>query len=84
MGTASSVDHADDNTASEEEKVDYSSDTAGCEVHTAHTAQDDDKQSAILSIPYADYEYPFENLVFEGGGAKGAVYIGCLQVCIII
>lgn len=34
----------------------------------------------IGQIPYQDYEYPFENLVFEGGGAKGQVYIGGLQV----
>ncbi|GAB1601046.1 uncharacterized protein LOC115216501, partial [Argonauta hians] len=27
-----------------------------------------------------DYEYPFENLVFEGGGNKGIAYCGCLKV----
>lgn len=35
---------------------------------------------SIVEIDYKKYEYPFENLVFEGGGAKGQVYIGCLQV----
>ena len=40
-------------------------------------------REAIGSIPYTEYDYPFENLVFEGGGAKGAVYIGCLQVCML-
>ena len=25
-------------------------------------------------------EYPFENLVFEGGGSKGMAYVGALQV----
>jgi len=34
----------------------------------------------ISQIPYEEYEYPFENLVFEGGGAKGQVYVGCMQV----
>lgn len=37
-------------------------------------------QQDISAIPYAEYEYPFENLVFEGGGAKGQVYVGCLRV----
>lgn len=34
----------------------------------------------IDKIDYRAYEYPFENLVFEGGGAKGQVYVGALQV----
>lgn len=28
------------------------------------------------------YEYPFENLVFEGGGNKGVAYCGSLMVSI--
>lgn len=39
-----------------------------------------DHAEVIADIPYQQYEYPFENLVFEGGGAKGQVYIGCLEV----
>ncbi|CAI9728168.1 XP_036362369.1uncharacterized protein LOC115216174 [Octopus vulgaris] len=31
-------------------------------------------------IDLKDYEYPFENLVFEGGGNKGIAYCGCLHV----
>ncbi len=27
-----------------------------------------------------DYEFPFENLVFEGGGSKGLAYCGAVQV----
>ena len=38
------------------------------------------KMTSVLEAHYHDYDYPFENLVFEGGGAKGQVYIGCLQV----
>ena len=34
----------------------------------------------IKRIPYKEYEYPFENIVFEGGGPKGAVYLGVMQV----
>lgn len=34
----------------------------------------------IRDIPYQDYEYPFENIVMEGGGAKGLAYVGALQV----
>ena len=36
--------------------------------------------TSVLEAHYHDYDYPFENLVFEGGGAKGQVYVGCLQV----
>lgn len=28
------------------------------------------------------YEFPFENIVFEAGGAKGIAYIGALRVSI--
>ena len=28
----------------------------------------------------SNHEYPFENLVFEGGGSKGMAYVGALQV----
>ncbi len=26
------------------------------------------------------YEYPFENVAFEGGGNKGSAYMGALRV----
>lgn len=29
---------------------------------------------------YKGYPFPFENLVFEGGGNKGMAYVGALQV----
>ena len=38
------------------------------------------RMTSVLEAHYQDYDYPFENLVFEGGGAKGQVYVGCLQV----
>mgnify|MGYP001801457567 CR=1 FL=1 len=34
----------------------------------------------IKHIDYKKYEYDFENIVFEGGGAKGIVYAGALEV----
>ena len=34
----------------------------------------------IKLIDYQKYEYDFENIVFEGGGAKGIVYVGALEV----
>ena len=34
----------------------------------------------IKLIDYQKYEYDFENIVFEGGGAKGNVYAGALEV----
>ncbi len=30
------------------------------------------------------YEFPFENLVFEAGGAKGIAYIGAVRVSDVI
>ncbi len=30
---------------------------------------------------FSSCDYPFENLVFEGGGNKGTAYVGALQVC---
>lgn len=32
---------------------------------------------------YKGYAFPFENLVFEGGGNKGMAYVGALQVFLI-
>lgn len=34
----------------------------------------------IRNIDYKKYEYKFDNIVFEGGGAKGIVYVGVLEV----
>ena len=36
----------------------------------------------IRAIDYKKYSYDFENIVFEGGGAKGAVYVGALEVSV--
>jgi len=33
---------------------------------------------------YAGFDFPFENLVFEGGGNKGMAYVGALQVIIVL
>ena len=38
------------------------------------------KQDQISKIQYLDYEFPFENLALEGGGVKGLVYAGAMQV----
>lgn len=32
---------------------------------------------------YKGFPFPFENLVFEGGGNKGMAYVGALQVCFL-
>ena len=36
--------------------------------------------SSIRLIEYENYEYPFENVVFEGGGNKGLAYCGAVKV----
>lgn len=40
------------------------------------------KGDELSSINVRDYvdQFPFENIVFEGGGAKGVVYPGALLV----
>ena len=30
---------------------------------------------------FQDYDFAFENLVLEGGGAKGIAYVGAMKVC---
>lgn len=35
---------------------------------------------SIEDLYMSKHEYPFENLVFEGGGSKGMAYVGALQV----
>ncbi|XP_072179358.1 uncharacterized protein [Diadema setosum] len=35
--------------------------------------------SSIELIQYEDFEYPFENVVFEGGGNKGLAYAGAVR-----
>lgn len=34
----------------------------------------------VMSINPKDHSYPFENLVFEGGGSKGHAYAGAIKV----
>lgn len=41
-----------------------------------------DSSSSVDEI-YAGFDFPFENLVFEGGGNKGMAYVGALQVFIL-
>ena len=35
---------------------------------------------SLEDVYISSQEYPFENLVFEGGGSKGMAYVGALQV----
>ncbi|XP_031568243.1 uncharacterized protein LOC116302953 [Actinia tenebrosa] len=36
--------------------------------------------TAVEEDIYAGHDFPFENLVFEGGGNKGMAYVGVLQI----
>lgn len=40
----------------------------------------DEIDSKVMSIKIDDYQYPFENLAFEGGGNKGLAYCGAIRV----
>lgn len=39
-----------------------------------------DRSRSLEDLFIGSQEYPFENLVFEGGGSKGMAYVGALQV----
>lgn len=39
-----------------------------------------DDNNIIDDLIFKNFEYPFTNLVFEGGGNKGMAYVGALQV----
>ena len=41
-----------------------------------------DDNTAVDDHIYNNYDFPFTNLVFEGGGNKGMAYAGALQVFI--
>lgn len=42
--------------------------------------QENSSQHCLDDIDFWNYDYPFENLVFEGGGAKVHTYIGAIKV----
>ena len=53
-------------------------------LYKRHQDERDEVRRKIDEIDYREYEYPFENFVFKGGGAKGQVYIGCLEVLLLL
>ena len=40
----------------------------------------DEIDSKVLKVRLDKYAFPFENLVFEGGGNKGLAYCGAVRV----
>lgn len=40
----------------------------------------DDLDSQVVKVDLTKYKFPFENLVFEGGGNKGLAYCGAVRV----
>ena len=42
----------------------------------------DDKRAVEEDI-YKNFDFPFENLILEGGGNKGMAYVGALQVVVL-
>lgn len=53
---------------------------AGCKKFTHLSSIIDDVDALAAAADPADYEYDFENLVFEGGGNKGLAYCGAVRV----
>ncbi|CAL1546595.1 unnamed protein product [Lymnaea stagnalis] len=39
----------------------------------------DQTDSAAVIVKPEEYRFPFENLIFEGGGNKGLAYVGCIK-----
>ena len=58
--------------------IDSASQTA--HVDLINHLQANSSQHCLDQIDFWNYEYPFENLVFEGGGAKVHTYIGAIKV----
>jgi len=48
--------------------------------HDAVDEPDNESWRPNTVLSKAAQRQSFENLVFEGGGAKGQVYVGCMQV----
>lgn len=42
-----------------------------------------DTEVLAMKINPKNYDYPFENLVFEGGGNKGLAYCGAVKVILL-
>lgn len=42
------------------------------------------ESTSLIDETYKGFEFPFENLVLEGGGNKGMAYVGALQVIIFM
>lgn len=42
-----------------------------------------DIEVKAMSIDPRDHSYPFENLIFEGGGNKGLAYCGAVRVRVL-
>ena len=40
--------------------------------------------SSVRFIEFENYDYPFENVVFEGGGNKGLAYCGAVRVSMLL
>ena len=43
----------------------------------------DEVDAKVISVELEKYVFPFENLVFEGGGNKGLAYCGAIRVSTI-
>lgn len=50
---------------------------------SGNVPEQESHREEIRDIDYMKYEYDFENIVFEGGGAKGIVYVGALEVGVL-
>jgi len=49
-------------------------------VDTTPSPHSSDAPPSTAEIKLSEYDFPFENLVFEGGGGKGRIYGGALKV----
>ena len=44
----------------------------------------DEVDAKVVKVDIEEYEFPFENLVFEGGGNKGLAYCGAVRVSALL
>ncbi|XP_061169581.1 uncharacterized protein LOC133178946 [Saccostrea echinata] len=87
MGTEMSKEKSGPNTVLEDTRSEYIDEVLQQEVNDSHHECDEDEgelselEKLAQTIDPKDNvdEYPFENLIFEGGGAKGIAYPGALR-----
>ncbi|XP_059158896.1 uncharacterized protein LOC131942945 [Physella acuta] len=74
-------DHGDEeeNNTTETDQTDSSTGTPLRRRAIKHALSVDPVDQLAEKVRPEEYQFPFENLIFEGGGNKGLAYVGCIR-----